>query len=702
MRITKSIFRTEKSAPGDALAASYKLLHRGGYIRQTAPGRFAWLPLGQKVLARIVRLIEKELGAAGSSRVDLSGLGIPEFFGTLRPSYKELPIRVFQFKAGARQESNPREGLIGALEYPRNESVILEKDETSLGKAFQEFTGIYERIFKIAGTTPVLVPLTGESREGDPGLRFMLLTPETAEKPDIHWNEAESAEPLEEVDASLDSKVYRKILKFYAQYPEKTLKNMLYRVDEKLDLCLIIRGDRKIDSKKLKSFLGCALIRPLTSEEISALGSSPGFISSIGLNPGVRVLIDETVKFNKNYWDGGNRDMAYRKNVNFGRDLVSREIVDVREERVYAAGGESIMICDGCGYAASLADAEFVREPINMDEEMKPFMMIDQPEWVCTMDDNIVHYRKPLPHFLKNVVYRDPSGRLIIGVLRGDLEANPVKISGVMGSGSLEMADEIDFERLKTLPGWVHSWGHDQGRTDILFVADEALRVSRNLIGGWKEKDGDAFNVNYGRDFTHAHEGDIAMAGDGAKCKRCPEGRLRKRGALELGRARRSSPRPRESAGAVFVDRDGKEKPIHTATFEADLGRLLAGAVEINRDERGIIWPGGIAPYSITLATIGRGPDVLGKSEQVYGWLLAQGWDVLWDDREDVSPGAKLVDSDLIGSPVRVVVSERGLKQNTVEIKLRPDAKAENVALEEARITAAISSLGISKENSAS
>jgi len=693
MRISNSFFRTEKNTPGDALAESYRLLHRGGYIRQSAPGLFAWLPLGQKGLDRIVRLFEEELGRAGAERADLSRMGAPEFFGSLRPSYKDLPIRVFQFCPGAREEANPREGLIGALKFLKTETVLLEKDEPSLEKAFGDFGRVYERIFRMAGMEPLIMPETSNPPGHASGLRFMLLTPETAEKPDIYWDEKETVEPLEKIDASLDSRIYRKILKFYAQHPEKTLKNMLYRADERENICVVIRGDRKIDMKKLRALLGCNLIRPLTSEEIAALGSYPGFISAIGLGVSVRVLVDGTVKYNKNYWDGGNQDMAFRKNVNFERDFTARESVDVREERVYAPGGESIMICDHCRYAASPVDAEFVREPVGMEEEMKSFMMIEQPEWVCTMDDNIVHYRKPLPHFLKNVVYRDPAGRLIIGVLRGDLEANPAKIAKILGCGDLEMADGPDFERLATLPGWVHSWGHDRGRSDIVFIADEALKVSRNLIGGWKEKDRDAFNVNYGREFTHAHEGDIAMAPDGAKCKWCAEGRLKKRGALELGRSLMTGPSPQGSNGALFVDRDGKDKPMLAAAFEADLGRLMAGAAEINRDEKGIIWPKRIAPYFISLITIGRTPEVMEQSEKVYGWIRSEGWDVLWDDREDVSPGAKLVDADLIGSPIRIVVSDRGLKQNTVEIKLRSEAKAENMILEETALLNAIKKL---------
>ena len=693
MRISKSFFRTEKNAPGEVLAESYKRLHRGGFIRQTAPGVFAWLPLGQKVLGRIARLIKEELEAAGSEQVGLPGTSAPEFFGSLRSSYKDLPIRVFQFCPGARAEANPREGLIGAHQFLKNEAFLLEKDGPSLLKAFEAFTRAYNGIFLAAGMNPVAVAVTGFSPGQASGLRFMLLTPETAEKPDIYWDEKEPLEPLEKVDGSLDSKIYRKILKFYAQVPEKTLKNMLYRADEKENICVVIRGDRRIDLKKLKSILGCSLVRPLTSEEISALGSCPGYISAIGLGGAVRVMVDETVRYNKNYWDGGNRDMAFRKNVNFERDLAGRELVDIREERIQAAGGESIQICDSCGYAASPADAEFARDPVAWEEEMKPFMMIEQPEWVCTMDDNIVHYRKPLAHFLKNVVYRDPAGRLIIGVLRGDLEANPAKIARALGCGDLEMADGPDFERLATLPGWIHSWGHDQGRSDVVFIADEALQVSRNLIGGWKEKTRDAFNVNYGRDFAHRYEGDIALAPDGAKCRRCAEGRLKKRGAMELGRGLMNGTEFRDSTAGVFVDRDGKDKAMHTAVFEADLGRFMAGAAEIHRDDKGVIWPKRIAPYFIHLVTIGRSGEVMERSGQVDAWLRSRGWDVLWDDREDISPGAKLVDADLVGCPVRIVVSDRGLKQNTVEIKLRPDSKTENIALEETAIAAAITKL---------
>ncbi|MGQ9648233.1 MAG: proline--tRNA ligase, partial [Thermodesulfobacteriota bacterium] len=378
------------------------------------------------------------------------------------------------------------------------------------------------------------------------------------------------------------------------------------------------------------------------------------------------------------------------KNVNFDRDFEVKEMVDVREDKIYAPGSDQIVICDSCDYRANLAEVEFVREEVNMGEEMKEFMMIDQPEWVCTMDDNVEHYKKPKSHFVKNVVYKDKTGRLIIAVLRGDLDANPAKISKILDCGDLELAEDEDFERINTLAGWVHSWGHDEGRKDVVYVCDVALKVSRNLIGGYKEKDRDAFNVNYGRDFRCTYEGDIVSAPVGAKCKNCENGHLRERRGIELGHIFKH--RHSYSAGpkANFIDRDGKEKAMWIGIGQIDLGRLLAGVVEIRHDERGITWPKSLAPYLISLVTIGQSQKVKEESEKVYKILKRQGWEALWDDRENASPGEKLVDGDLIGSPIRVLISERTLKKNCLEIKLRSGGEAEYVTLEENLIVAAI------------
>ena len=234
--------------------------------------------------------------------------------------------------------------------------------------------------------------------------------------------------------------------------------------------------------------------------------------------------------YNKNYWDGGNKELTFRKNVNFERDFGPRETVDLREDKVSGSGSDKLIICDHYGYIAGLEEAEFERESINLDQEMKEFIMIDQPEWVCTMDDMIRYYKEPRSHFIKNVVYKDPAGRLVIAVVRGDLEASPEKIANILDCGALQLAEEEDFERLQIQAGWVHSWGHDQGHPGVIYIGDESLRVSRNLIGGYKEATRDAFHVNYGRDFVCALEGDIVKVRTGAKCRRCRRGLLKREG----------------------------------------------------------------------------------------------------------------------------------------------------------------------------
>jgi prolyl-tRNA synthetase len=721
MRITQAYFRTEKNAPSGARSDSYRLLYRGGFIRPTSEGRFALLPIGLRVQKHILEIIEQELRALEAQPIRLPVTFLPlddssgaknkapsklegshdeagdaaaaDLFVSLRPSYKDLPVRFFQFIIVPRSQINAREGLIQDYEFSALESYLFEPDERSLEATLTAFGLAYERIFKKLGLEPVQPIIKSGSRERNPVLRYILITPQVSERLDLYWDEREELLAIEEIDCATNYRAYRSILKFYAEHPEKTLKNLLYRIDEKKDICITIRGDYKIDLNKLKKELHYSLIRPLTEDEVKGLGSFPGFISALGLKKDVRVLVDESVRHNKNYWDGGNKELAFKKNVNFERDFGPRETVDVREDKVGEVGGDKIFLCDRCGYKAGLEEAEFERESVNLDQEMKDFMIIDQPEWVCTMDDMVRHYKEPRSHFLKNVVYKDPAGRLIIAVVRGELEASPEKIANILGCGNLRLAEEEDFERLQIQAGWVHSWGHDKGRRDVVYVGDESLRVSRNLIGGHKEATCDAFHVNYGRDFKCTLEGDIAKAHSGVKCKHCADGYLKERKGIELGQLSKHSPSGPGLHKVPFIDKEGKEKEVWRGVSRIDLDRIISAVVELHHDDRGIIWPRSVAPYLSTLVSIGRTARVMEESERIYKLLKALGQEVLWDDREDVSPGEKLMDADLIGNPLRLVVSDRTLKENRVEIKHRSGDEAVFIELVEKSLIAALENL---------
>lgn len=338
-------------------------------------------------------------------------------------------------------------------------------------------------------------------------------------------------------------------------------------------------------------------------------------------------------------------------------------------------GEDEVFVCDQCDYRANREKAEFVREDKNPDEPIKPFEIIDQPEWVGTMADNVKHYGQPLWRYLKNVVYKDDRGRLIIASLRGDQEVNEAKLKRVLGVSYLVPAEDKDLELLGTRHGWVHSWGHK----GVVYVGDLGLKSVKNFIGGQKEKNTDSINVNYGRDFEYEILADIASAYDGAICPVCRKGRLRKKTGIEVGHIFQLGYHyTRLMRGACFIDKDGKEKRYYMGCYGIGLGRAMATVVEAHHDERGIIWPEEIAPFQVYLIVLdGR----FSKGKEVYEKLVKEGFDVLYDERKSILAGEKFADADLIGVPVRLVISNR--TDTKIEWKERGKKKTELIQYNE-------------------
>ncbi len=321
--------------------------------------------------------------------------------------------------------------------------------------------------------------------------------------------------------------------------------------------------------------------------------------------------------------------------------------------------------------------AKFRREPVNLGEPVKPFQIIAQPEWVHTMEDNVKHYGLPPSRYLKNVVYRNTTtGEIIIATIRGDLDVNKVKLEHVIGAvGQLEDATDEDLARIGTKRGYVHCWGHTGAR----YIGDYSLETVRNFIGGQKAEETDSINVNYGRDFTCETLADIAMAQDGYRT----EGgqRLIEKRGIEVGNIFQLGYHySSKMEGATFVDQDGKEKPYYMGCYGIGIGRTIAAIVEKHYDDRGILWPEAVAPFNVHMVSL-AGSDQ--KAEDIYNRLCAAGIDVLWDDRNEAA-GVKFTDADLVGAPIRLVVSDR----NKDKIEWKPRAavgreSAEMLSLDE-------------------
>jgi prolyl-tRNA synthetase len=351
--------------------------------------------------------------------------------------------------------------------------------------------------------------------------------------------------------------------------------------------------------------------------------------------------------------------------------------------------GETNYLTDGEGYNAHEEVALFDREDINSHDEMKPIEEVSAVRGT-TMLDGVKLHKMPLNIQIKDVLFVDEKGRFILAVLRGDLDANEIKLKHLVNCVTLRHATEEEIrEKLHSEPGFISPVKiHDikEKGVELLVVADSSLTKMKNAYGGANKLNCDLLNVNYGRDYKGDIEGDIAVAKEGYK----NNGKVltMKRG-IEVGNIFQLGYHyTKLMKDAVFKDQDGSDKPYYMGCYGIGIGRTMATIVEQFHDERGIIWPENVAPYKVHLIALGKDSAPYVRADAIYKLLttLRQGsgqapLEVLFDDRTDVSPGAKFADADLIGSPIRLVISPK--TGDKIELKKRGEKEVKLVSEEE-------------------
>ncbi len=171
---------------------------------------------------------------------------------------------------------------------------------------------------------------------------------------------------------------------------------------------------------------------------------------------------------------------------------------------------------------------------------------------------------------------------------------------------------------------------------------------------------------------------EISKLKDGHKCPKC-EGKVKENASIEVGNIFDQGTKYSETLGLYFADEKGDKKPVVMGAYGIGLGRVMGTAVEVHNDEKGIIWPENIAPFKVHLISL----DSNGEADKIYDELIKNGIEVLYDEREDKTAGEKFADADLIGCPVRLVVSKKTLAQDSVELKLRSSKDFKLVKLTE-------------------
>jgi prolyl-tRNA synthetase len=339
-----------------------------------------------------------------------------------------------------------------------------------------------------------------------------------------------------------------------------------------------------------------------------------------------------------------------------------------------AESGDGILIvCSGCGYSAH-AESAAAAIPPGVEEPWLPLLKVATPE-TTTIDAVAGYLGVPRRQTLKAIFYL-ADGELVFVLIRGDLEVNEVKLAHLLDVQDLRLAEPEDVLREGIVAGYASPVGRSGGPR---IVADQSATMGSNFVAGANEPGYHLRNVNYPRDFRIDVTGQFAAVREGDACPVCG-GELRAVTSIEMGRLCQLGTRWSEHVGATFLDAKGRPRPLVVGRCALDLGRLMAAAVEQNRDDRGIIWPRSIAPYQVHLVSLGNRPEIVEAAETLYEELSNRRFEVLYDDREE-SAGVKFNDADLIGIPLRLTVSSRSLAAGGAELKRRSLPETEVVSL---------------------
>jgi prolyl-tRNA synthetase len=352
------------------------------------------------------------------------------------------------------------------------------------------------------------------------------------------------------------------------------------------------------------------------------------------------------------------------------------------EFHVLAGSGEdAILSCDACDYTSNIEKTEAPALPagdhgkafeLKRDHFRTPGV-VGQAEQAAGMIDADHPAGMPIAQTSKFFLYRatfaEGAPLLAGAVLRGDHEVNPVKVKNLLGAAELEL---MPLEEAEAFTGAKTGFMGPVGLEGVRLLVDRSLEGAVNLTCGANRTDFHHFGLDPARDLPGCTYADLRMAAESGVCTRCGKGRYQAFRGIEVGQVFKLGLKYSKSMSCTFLDEQGKENPMVMGCYGIGVTRTVAAAIEQNYDADGIIWPWPIAPYQIHLVCLDpASAEVSGVASQVEQDLEAAGFEVLHDDREGLSPGAKFKDADLLGFPLRLTVGAKGLKDGIVELRDR-------------------------------
>jgi prolyl-tRNA synthetase len=340
------------------------------------------------------------------------------------------------------------------------------------------------------------------------------------------------------------------------------------------------------------------------------------------------------------------------------------------------AGEDTVAYCESCGYAANVEVAVSIVDKAPRYPASEQLKEIITPN-IKSIDELCGFLKIAEKQCAKSRIYVYENKPFLVLMLGND-EVNESKLSVILG-GTIRPGHPDELKEIT---------GADAGSIGPIgfnhrIIADLRLKDANNLFSGANKNDFHIGGIDMKRDVPSCEYFDLRVVEAGEKCTRC-NSKIDVFKAIELGHIFKLGTKYSKALGALFIDEKGEEHPIIMGSYGIGLERIAACFIEQNYDEKGIVWNKTLAPFQIHLIGLNmKNKNFLETSEKIYNELTTAGYDVLFDDRQDSSAGFKFNDADLLGMPLQIIVGEKNLKDNCVEIKIRKTGERAKVKIDQ-------------------
>ena len=338
-------------------------------------------------------------------------------------------------------------------------------------------------------------------------------------------------------------------------------------------------------------------------------------------------------------------------------------------------GEDSIAICKECDFKANMEAAESIIENVK-DADSKELTKVSTPD-MKTIEDVCNFLNEPVEKSVKAVVYqKNMDDEYVVVFIRGDLDVNETKLTNFLGE---DVHPAVITEESGIVAGFIGPVNFNAKAT-VLF--DSSLKGTNNMSCGANELDYHFTGLDIERDVENAEFHDFAKIIDGGICPCCGKKSISISRGIEVGNIFQLGTKYTKAMNMTYLDKDGKPQYPIMGCYGIGVGRLAASVCEVHHDEYGPIWPMAIAPWQVHLCCL-KSDDANAHecADKLYEEMKKNHIEVIYDDRK-VGPGFMFSDADLLGVPLRVIVSPRNMEESVVELVTRDKTVKEKVAID--------------------